>query len=188
MGKNNYNNRYSSSSSMYNDDVRELQCWCPRICVVRRANTVNNPGRPFYACPLHKVCLTMVIWCQKKFNYIGPWIIIISIISILKLMKIPSNWSLNYHNRDQCDLMQRFAIFSMSHKHNWSTSIFSQTQNSPSTYCSLRYSSRSKQPPWCKITVIVSSILDKPQNLTSKSNLFQGWSPVMMMILVKWRG
>ncbi|RHN73566.1 hypothetical protein MtrunA17_Chr2g0299871 [Medicago truncatula] len=42
MGKNNYNSRSSSSSSMYNDEVRELQCWCPRICVVRKANTVNN--------------------------------------------------------------------------------------------------------------------------------------------------
>jgi len=30
--------------------------------------------------------------------------------------------------------------------------------------------------------------LDKPRNLTSKPNLFQGWSPVMMMILVNWRG
>jgi len=64
MGKNNYNynSRSSSSSSMYNDEVRELQCWCPRICVVRKANTVNNAGWPFYACPLPKVCLTMVMW------------------------------------------------------------------------------------------------------------------------------
>jgi len=61
MGKNSYNSRSSSSSSMYNDDVRELQCWCPRICVVRKANTVNNPRRPFYACPLPKVSLTMVM-------------------------------------------------------------------------------------------------------------------------------
>ncbi|RHN75874.1 putative transcription factor GRF family [Medicago truncatula] len=59
MGKNNYNSQSSSSSSMYNDEVRELQCWCPRICVVRKANTVNNLGRPFYVCPLPKVCLTM---------------------------------------------------------------------------------------------------------------------------------
>jgi len=29
--------------------------------------------------------------------------------------------------------------------------------------------------------------LDKPRNLTSKPNLFQEWSPVMMMILVNWR-
>jgi len=61
MGKNNYNSRSSSSSSMYKDDVIELQCWFPRICVVRKANTVSNPGRPFYACPLPKVCLTMVM-------------------------------------------------------------------------------------------------------------------------------
>nr|ABN09174.1 hypothetical protein MtrDRAFT_AC183371g19v1 [Medicago truncatula] len=54
MGKNNYNSRSSSSSSMYNDEVRELQCWWPRICVVRKVNSVNNPGRPFYAYPLPK--------------------------------------------------------------------------------------------------------------------------------------
>jgi len=63
MGKNNYNRRSSSSSSMYKDDVIERQCWCPRICVVRKANTVSNLGRPFYACHLRKVCLTMVMSC-----------------------------------------------------------------------------------------------------------------------------
>jgi len=61
MGKNSYNSRSSSSSFMYNDDVRELQCWCPRICVLRKANAVNNPGRPLYVSPLSKVCLTMVM-------------------------------------------------------------------------------------------------------------------------------
>jgi len=45
MGKNRYNSQSSSSSSVYNDDVRELQCWCPRICVVRKA--INNPRRSF---------------------------------------------------------------------------------------------------------------------------------------------
>jgi len=61
MGKNSYYSRPSSSSTMYDDDVRELQCWCPIICVVRKANTINNLGKPFYACPLPKVCLTMVM-------------------------------------------------------------------------------------------------------------------------------
>jgi len=61
MGKNSYNSRSSSSNSMYNDDERELQCWCPRICVVRKVNTVNNSGRSFYVCHLPKVCLTMVM-------------------------------------------------------------------------------------------------------------------------------
>jgi len=61
MGKNSYNSQSSSLISMYNDDVREFQCWCPRICVVRKANTINNPRRSFYACPLLKVCLTMVM-------------------------------------------------------------------------------------------------------------------------------
>jgi len=61
MGKNNYNSRSSSSNSMYNDEVRKLQCWRPRICVVRKSSTVNNPGRPSYAFPLPKVCLTMVM-------------------------------------------------------------------------------------------------------------------------------
>jgi len=61
MGKNSYNSRSSFSSSMYNGDVRVLQCWCHRICVVRKANTVNNPRMPFYVCPLPKVCLTMVM-------------------------------------------------------------------------------------------------------------------------------
>ena len=61
MEKNNYNSRSSSSRFMFNGDVRVLECWCHRICVVRKANTVNNPGRLFYVCPLPKVCLTMVM-------------------------------------------------------------------------------------------------------------------------------
>jgi len=43
MGKNSYNSRFSSSSSMYNGDVRVLECLCHIICVVRKANTANNP-------------------------------------------------------------------------------------------------------------------------------------------------
>jgi len=57
MGKNNYLSRASSSSSMFYGDVRVLEYLCPRICDVRKANTVKNPGRLFYACPLPKVCL-----------------------------------------------------------------------------------------------------------------------------------
>jgi len=29
MGKSSYNSRSSSSSSMFNGDVRVLECWCP---------------------------------------------------------------------------------------------------------------------------------------------------------------
>jgi len=61
MGKNSYNSQSSSSSSMFNGDVRVSECWCHKICVVRKANTINNPGRLFYVCPLPKVCLTMVM-------------------------------------------------------------------------------------------------------------------------------
>jgi len=59
MGKKSYESRASSSSSMFNGDVRVFECWCPRICVVRKANTLKNPKRPLYACPLSKVCLTI---------------------------------------------------------------------------------------------------------------------------------
>jgi len=62
MDKNSYNSRSSSSSSMFNGDVRVLECWCHIILVVRKANTVNTTGRLFYVCPLPKVCLTMVMW------------------------------------------------------------------------------------------------------------------------------
>jgi hypothetical protein len=31
VGKNSYQSRYSSSSSMFNGDVRVFQCWCLRI-------------------------------------------------------------------------------------------------------------------------------------------------------------
>jgi len=61
MGKNSYNSRSSSSSSMFNVDVRVLECWCQRIFVVRKANTINNPGRLLYTYHLPKVCLTMVM-------------------------------------------------------------------------------------------------------------------------------
>jgi len=40
MGKNSYENRASSTSSMFNGDVRMLECWCAKICVVRKVNTV----------------------------------------------------------------------------------------------------------------------------------------------------
>ncbi|MCI03781.1 hypothetical protein A2U01_0024822, partial [Trifolium medium] len=32
-----------------------LHCWCSRRCVIRKANTLKNPERPFYCCPLSKV-------------------------------------------------------------------------------------------------------------------------------------
>jgi hypothetical protein len=54
MGKNSYESRASSSSSKFNGDVRVLECWCPRICVVRKSNTSKNPRRPFYVFPLPK--------------------------------------------------------------------------------------------------------------------------------------
>ena len=49
MGKNGYESQASSSRSKFNGVVRVLECWCPTICVVRKANTSKNPGRPFYA-------------------------------------------------------------------------------------------------------------------------------------------
>jgi len=61
MGKNSYNIQSSSSSSMFKGEVRVLECWCHIICVVRKAYTVKTPTRLFYACPLPKVCLTMVM-------------------------------------------------------------------------------------------------------------------------------
>jgi len=61
MGKNSYNSWSSSSSSMYNGDVKVVECWCHRICVVRKANIVKNPGTSFYVCPLPKVCLTIIV-------------------------------------------------------------------------------------------------------------------------------
>jgi len=33
MGKNIYNSRSSSLNSIFNGDVRVLECWCPRICL-----------------------------------------------------------------------------------------------------------------------------------------------------------
>jgi len=57
MGKNGYESQASSSSFKFNGVVRVLECLCPRICVVRKPSTSKNPGRPFYACPLPKVCL-----------------------------------------------------------------------------------------------------------------------------------
>jgi len=59
MGKNSYESRASSSSSKFNGVVKVLECWCPRICVVRKFNTSKNPRRSFYACPMPKVCLTI---------------------------------------------------------------------------------------------------------------------------------
>jgi len=61
MGKNSYESRASSSSSKFNGVVRVLECWCPRICVVKKPNTSKNPGKSFYVCPLPKVCLTITI-------------------------------------------------------------------------------------------------------------------------------
>jgi len=61
MRKESYQSRTSSSSSMFNGDVRVLECWCPRICALRKVNTVKNPGRPFYVCPLPKVWLTIIL-------------------------------------------------------------------------------------------------------------------------------
>jgi len=46
MGKNSYESRASSSIAKFNGDVRALEYWCPRICVVRKSNTSKNPGRP----------------------------------------------------------------------------------------------------------------------------------------------
>ncbi|AES76801.1 GRF zinc finger protein [Medicago truncatula] len=57
-----------SSSSMCNDDVRELQCWCPRICVVRKVNIVNNLGRSFYACSMSK--LLKIVFVTNTYDLI----------------------------------------------------------------------------------------------------------------------
>ena len=46
--------RASSSSSMFNVEVRMLDCWCHRRCDVRKASISKNPGKPFYTCPLPK--------------------------------------------------------------------------------------------------------------------------------------
>jgi len=43
MGKNSYNGRSSSASSMFNGDVRVLECWRHRIYAVRKTNNVKNP-------------------------------------------------------------------------------------------------------------------------------------------------
>jgi len=64
MGKNCYESRASSSSSKFNGDARVLECWCPRICSVRKANTLKNPRRSFYVCPLLKVCLTINVMLE----------------------------------------------------------------------------------------------------------------------------
>ena len=61
MGKNSSQSRASSSGSMFNVDVKMLECWCLIICVERKANILKNPGRSFYAYPLPNVCLTIVI-------------------------------------------------------------------------------------------------------------------------------
>jgi len=61
MCKNNYNSQSSSSSFVFNGDVRLLEYWGPRICVIRKANTVKNSRKPFYVCPLPKVCLTIIV-------------------------------------------------------------------------------------------------------------------------------
>nr|ABN09191.1 hypothetical protein MtrDRAFT_AC183371g9v1 [Medicago truncatula] len=45
MGKKSYQSQASSSSYMFNSDVRMLECWCGRICAVRKANTLKNPER-----------------------------------------------------------------------------------------------------------------------------------------------
>jgi len=42
MGKNNSQTRASSSGSMFNGDVRMLECWCPIICDVRKVNTLKT--------------------------------------------------------------------------------------------------------------------------------------------------
>jgi len=34
--------------------IRMLECWCPRICVVRKSSTLKIFGRPFYVGPLSK--------------------------------------------------------------------------------------------------------------------------------------
>jgi len=47
---------------MFIGDVRVLECWCGRICVVRKSNTLTNLERHFYTCPLSKVCLTILVW------------------------------------------------------------------------------------------------------------------------------
>jgi len=57
MTKNSSQSWASSSSSMFNDEVRIFECWCPRRCAVRKVNTLKNPERPFYTCPLPNVCL-----------------------------------------------------------------------------------------------------------------------------------
>jgi len=42
MEKNSYESRASSSRSKFNGVVRVLECWCLRICVVRKSNTSKN--------------------------------------------------------------------------------------------------------------------------------------------------
>lgn len=61
MGKNCSQIRVLSSSSMLIGNVRMLECRCPRICVVKKVNTLKNRERPLYDCHLLKVCLTMVM-------------------------------------------------------------------------------------------------------------------------------
>jgi len=63
MGKNSYQTWASSSSIIFNGDVLMLECWCPIICAVRKSILSKNLRRAFYACPLSKVYLTMVMCC-----------------------------------------------------------------------------------------------------------------------------
>jgi len=40
--KNSSQSQASSWTSMFNGEVKMFDCWCPRICVIRKTNTSKN--------------------------------------------------------------------------------------------------------------------------------------------------
>jgi len=54
MGKNSFQSRASTSSSMFNGDARMLEYWYPRICVVRKVNTIKTHRKVFICLPFVK--------------------------------------------------------------------------------------------------------------------------------------
>jgi len=89
MSKYNYQSRSSSSSSMFNGDVRVLECWCPRICAIRKTNIVKNSEKVFLCLPSakglfnhHCVMSEWFVWVdeaeelgyfKKQWNWCWSW-------------------------------------------------------------------------------------------------------------------
>jgi len=76
MDKKSYQTSVSSTSSMFNGDVRVIECWYGKICAVRKTNTIKNLERSFYVCPLPQVCLTILVWRKNGLiNTLWFWIL-----------------------------------------------------------------------------------------------------------------